>query len=56
MEKKCDDYFYQFELNIPKINKFYNIHYLLFTGSPITTSTQRTLYSINLIEYKNDKK
>lgn len=40
----------------PKINKFYNIHFLLDTGSPITTLTQRALCAIHSMEYKSEKK
>ena len=39
----------------PKINKFYNVHFLLDTGSPITTLTQRALCSIHQIKYNSDK-
>lgn len=40
----------------PKINKFYNVHFLLNTGSPITTLTRRALCSIHQIKYNSDKK
>ena len=40
----------------PKINKFYNVHFLLDTGSPITTLTQRALCALNSMEYDSEKK
>jgi hypothetical protein len=40
----------------PKVNKFYNVHFLLNTGSPITTLTQKALCTIHQKEYNSDKK
>ena len=40
----------------PKINKFYNVHFLLDTGSPVTTLTYRALCAIHSIEYNSKKK
>jgi hypothetical protein len=31
----------------PIVNKYYNVHYLIDTGSPITTLTQRALSAIH---------
>jgi hypothetical protein len=40
----------------PIVDKFYNVHYLIDTGSPITTLTKKALCSIHQKEYNNDRK
>lgn len=38
----------------PPTNQYYNVHYLLDTGSPITTLTRRALCTLHQKEYKED--
>lgn len=40
----------------PNINKFYNVHFLLDTGSPVTTLTRRALCTLHQLKYDSDNK
>lgn len=39
----------------PKVNRYYNVHYLLNAGSPITTLTRKALCAIHEKEYNSDE-